>query len=243
MDDDLKDLRSEMKAFFSSLSGVVEQHFNDIKLQNSEMRVSLQFLSDKYDDMAKLFQGLEEERKKDNKYISQLEEILEVLERKSKSSGLEIRNVPSLTSDHKKPETKEEITTIVKSMAMALEVELQDYDVKDVYRVNSKKGENKPIIVELNSAIKKEKIIQAIKELSRTKGVKLNTEHFKIPGPVNLVYVTETLTIKTQKIYYMAREFARQNGYSYCCTSKGQVYLRKADASIPHRVRGGLREA
>lgn len=237
-DDDLKDLKSEMRGLFTNLSNSVEQRFNEIKQQNNELQMSLQFISDKYDSVLEKLVTLEEDRMKDRKYIKTLEDKIESLERKYKATGIEVRNVPRMTEDDKKPETKQEMCTIIKTIAKSVDIDLKDSDVKDIYRVNSNKTTVKPIIVELNSVLMKENIIKAVKIFNKGRpiGDKLNSSHLKISGPPRPVFLSETLTFNTQKLFFMTREFARENQFSYCWTSRGLIYLRKADGQPLFRI-------
>lgn len=78
---------------------------------------------------------------------------------------------------------------------------------------------------------KKESILGAVKKLNKNKknNEKLNSTHLNLSGPARPIFVSETLTYKTQKLYFLAREFSRLNNYDYCWTSKGMVYLRKSE--------------
>lgn len=236
--EEMTELRTEMRGLFSSLSDVVEKRFTEIKQQNAEMSTSLQFMSDKYDALLEKLHNLEQDRLRDRKYIAQLEEKIETFERKIRSTGLEIRNVPKTVQEGNKFETKEEMYIIAKHLAKTIDIPLLDSDIKDVYRVNSSKSADKPIIIELNSVIKKEYILRAVKTFNKSKGIneKLNTNHLNVPGPIKPIFVSETLTAKTQRLFYMTREFARENKYAYCWTSRGQVYLRKNDGQPLLRI-------
>lgn len=86
-------LKRELRDSISSLTLSVQKTFVEVKSQYEEMKTSLQFMSDKYDNLFKTLQSVEEEKLKDKKYISQLEDKVDFLERKLKSSGLEMRNV------------------------------------------------------------------------------------------------------------------------------------------------------
>lgn len=161
------------------------------------------------------------------------------MERKAKSTGIELRNIPILKETPKK-ESKEDIGKMVKCLARSVNVDLNDCDIKDVYRVTTSKEIIKPIIVELNSVMKKEKIIQAVKHFNKGKANsdKLSTKQLDVPGQTKPVFMSEALTSKTQKLFYMARLFARDHHYSYCWTSKGFIYLRKAEGEPAIRVDG-----
>lgn len=229
--DDIGDLKNEMRELFSKLSTSVEQQFQVVRQQNVDLQESLQFMSDKYDTVIEKIKFLEDERVQDKRNLCMLEEKIEGLERKLRSSGLEIRNVPKKSNEEKRPESKEELCVLVKSLAKAVNVNLQEDQIRDIYRTNSKNETFKPIIVEFNSVLTKENILRAVKDFNKNKQKleKLSTNHLNISCSIKPVYVSETLTFKTQILYYKAREFARDNSYSYCWTSRGSVYLRKAD--------------
>lgn len=228
--DELKDLKTEMRELFSSLSSSVSDRFNEIKQQNTELKSSIQFISDQYDSLLAKLQSMEDERTKDKRAITLLEEKVETLERKMRATGIEIRNVPKISSNSK-PETKLEMCSLVKSLGQAVNVKLEESDIRDIYRINSSKDSTKPLIVELNSVIRKETLLSAIKIFNKNKNrnEKLNSTHLNIAGLATPIYVSETLTYKTQKLFFLAREFSRLNGYAYCWTSKGIVHLRKSE--------------
>lgn len=234
--DDLRSLKSEIRSLFSSLSLEVDKRFSaleatisEIKTQNEEMKDSLNFLSEKYDSMLAQMQTLENEKKRDREHIIQLENKLEILERKSRASGVEIRNVPKNISD--KFETKHDLSQLVKNLCTTLKIELQEADIRDIYRVHSNKEAIKPIVLELSSVLVKEKLISAVKNYNKNKKTesKLSTVSLNIAGPTRPIYVSELLTFKAQKLFFQAREFAKLKEYNYCWTSKGVVYLRKTE--------------
>lgn len=237
-DDDLKELKSEMKGLFTNLSNSVEQRFSEIKQHNNDLLLSLQFMSDKYDSVLEKIHNLEEVRINERRHIQNLEDKIETLERKIKSTGIEIRNAPRLTNDDKKPETKLGMCELVKNVAKSVDINLQLHDIKDIYRINSNKEVVKPLIVELNSVIIKDDILRGVKSFNkgRPKGEKLNTHHLNISGPPRPVFMSETLTFNTQKLFFMTREFARENQYLYCWTSRGIIYLRKAEGQAFIRI-------
>ncbi|KAJ8721726.1 hypothetical protein PYW07_002501 [Mythimna separata] len=233
-DDDIK----ELKGLISSLSSKVDQSFLELKQKNEELKESLQFMSDKYDLIFKSLQNIQEDRAEDKKTIQKLEEKIEGLERKSRLSSLEIRNVPICLRDGRKSESKEDASLIVKTLAKAVEVDIQDCDIKDLYRIQTHKEGNKPIIVELNSVLKKDKIMQGVRNFNKNKSneEKLNTGHLNIPGSVKPVFISDALTPNTQKLFHAARQFAKENGYTYCWTSRGSVFLRKIEGEPQIRI-------
>lgn len=236
--EDIGDLRNEMRELFSKLSSSVEQQFQTVKQQNVDLKESLQFMSDKYDAVLEKVRYLEEERAQDKKNIYMLEEKLEVFERKIRATGLEIRNVPKNSNDEKRLESKAELCSLIKSLSKTVNINLEEEHIRDVYRISSKNDTLKPLIVEFTSVLIKENILRAVKNFNKdkTRDEKLNTNHLNISGPIRPVYVSETLTFKAQRLFYMSREFARDNYYSYCWTSRGSVYLRRTEGQPLIRV-------
>lgn len=105
-DDELKDLRMEIKEQFNILNNSIETRFSEIKQQNVELQSSVQFLSEKYDTVLDKLQSLEKENSEEKKLIYIMEQKIEALESKLKSTGLEIRNVPNISNDGKKKKLK-----------------------------------------------------------------------------------------------------------------------------------------
>lgn len=243
---------TEMRSFTSGMRGMIasftlsmEQRFNtlqdsvnEIKFQNEEISRNLSFSSEKYDELLLRFKTLEEEKKEDRKFINFLEDKVESLERKSLLTSIEIRNIPKATANNDPLQHKLELCQLVKNLGNALQVNLSDSDIKDIYRNNPKKDNSSKITVEFTSTLTKDKIISAIKSYNRSKpkGQKLNSENLKMSGPIKPVYVSESLTYKMQSLFFLARQFAKDYDYNICWTARGVVYLRKTTAAPYIRI-------
>lgn len=223
-------LKLEQEKSFTTLLDAMQ----DIKKQNADIHVTMNFLSQKYDEILNKVSDLEAERKSDQKYIKTLESKVEYLERSIRNSHIEIRNIPKNST-----ETKKDLSIIVEKLGNTLNIPLQPTDIKDIYRINNgKKSENaKPIVVELSSVILKEEILGSVKSYNKEhKDIKLNTSTLKIEGPTKPVFIGEDLTSHTRRLYYLSREFAKTNKYAFCWTSRGVVYLRKNHGAPQIRI-------
>ncbi|CAG4932788.1 unnamed protein product [Parnassius apollo] len=236
---------SFIEDLFSSFSTKIEKRFaalhvsiNQIADQNCDTQKSLSFMSEKYDHLFEKLKTMEEERLNDKKTIQTLEDKIELLEKRSRATAVEIRNTPRIYQQNNRPESKTDLCDIVKILAKAVNCSLQESDIRDVYRIPSKHETSRPIILDLNSVIKKEALLNAIKEFNRNKGKgeKLNTSHLNLPGTSKPIYVSEALTHKTQKLFFVAREFAKEYNFTYCWTSRGVIYLRKDEKQPYVRV-------
>ncbi|KAG7304855.1 hypothetical protein JYU34_010246, partial [Plutella xylostella] len=235
-----RDFMKTMQSMFSSLSTDMDLRLNAlheslkvITNQNTEITKSIEFMSNQHDELLKRIEALELEKREDKKALQLLEDKLEFYERKSRSTCIEIRNIPDLQVDkaYKRNESKNELCEVVKSLSSSLNIKIEKSDVNDIYRTSAKKDSMRPIVVDFCSAIKKEDVIKAVKDFNKNKSNsdKLNTLHLNLKGPKKSVFISETLTAKTQRLFYVTREFAKEYSYNYCWTSNGLIYLRKAE--------------
>lgn len=79
----------------------ITQTLNSIKDQNYEIQKSVDFMSEKYDELITQVALLESENQSSKSRIKELEGKLEAHERISRSTTLEIRNIPKLERENK----------------------------------------------------------------------------------------------------------------------------------------------
>lgn len=218
------------RAMFATYSKKQENQYEDMMFkinsiieQNIELKRSVEVMSDKYDEFLNRISALEAEKKEDKRLIRQLEDKIEHLERTSRATGIEIRNVPKIDS-----ETKDDLCELVANLGRSLNLEISHSDLRDVHRLKTKENSS-PILVNFNSVILKDKVIKGVKNFNKTKEKleKLNTTHLKLKHSKQPVYISECLTNKTQKLFYLARTQHKDCGYDFCWTSHGVVYLRR----------------
>lgn len=224
-----------LKSMISSQDTKLEIMMNfmkEIKDQICDVQKSVEFMSLKYDDLLEQFNSLEEERKADRKRILQLENKIESLERNSRVACIELINIPI-----KKNESKNDLLKTIQNAGNILNIPIQKYDVKNIYRVNTTNQAYKPIVTEFSSVFMKDEVMSALKQFNTTnKENKLNTVHLSLDGPKKPVYISESLTFKNKKLYAMARELAKSQNYTFCWVSRGLVYLRKKEGSPAIRI-------
>ncbi|CAG9791861.1 unnamed protein product [Diatraea saccharalis] len=233
IEEDLKPIMDEMRKMMSLNREYQDKKFetlysamNDIKQQNLEISESLEFMSKKYEDLKQQLEKSEHERKKNLAYITELESRMSILERCGRNTSIEIRNLPQ-----KNPETKEDLIKVVSSIGAVLSFGIETSDIKDIFRLVSKSLSLKPIIVEFTTVLKKEAFLNSAREFRKSKRMNLNTTHLKLQGPSEIIYMSESLTTNTKRLYGKARKFASENNYQYCWTKHGQIFLRKENGS------------
>ncbi|KAL0895249.1 hypothetical protein ABMA27_011403 [Loxostege sticticalis] len=230
IEDTLNCFMDEMKQMFKDFTEEQDRKYNRLCNTVEDIRTSLDLMAEKHVALQVKVEKLEAERKADCVYIRSLEDRLDYLEKNSRSTHLEIRNIPAPSAESK--------TTLLDTFintAKVLKVPLQHNDIKDIFRINTKKSTNSTIIVNLASVLHKEKIITSFRQFN--KGVaRLTTEHLHISGPPTPIYISENLTAKMKKLFYLAREFAKANEFKFCWVSHGKVFLRKKENAPLIRV-------
>ncbi|CAG5011296.1 unnamed protein product [Parnassius apollo] len=205
----------------------MENSLTNIKKINTDIEKSLEFISQKYEDMQNKIITLEKQCKDNHKYIISLEEKVEELYRNSRRNGIEIRNIPE-----KEKENKNDLTQLVIYLSKTLNINLQSCDIKNIFRGPGKKGSTRPIIVELVNMSQKQTILSSVKSFNKNNpSKKLNVSHFGINTSASPVYVSEHLTPSMKKIYYLARQLTKEKMYKFCWTANGKVFIRKSDRS------------
>lgn len=196
----------------------------DILASNAEIEKSIDFLSSKYDDICTQLTTYQSQTKACDERLNRLEVATEEIERFSRSSSLEIRNLPL-----KQPLSQDKLARICLRIFGEMSVEIKLSDVYDI-RCLPTKQDKKTILVTLNSVILKNKILKSYRDLNRlnTNG-KLNTSILGPEYPQQTIYVSENLTARARRLFYLAREFSKAENFKHCWTANGRVLLRKHD--------------
>ncbi|CAB3248145.1 unnamed protein product [Arctia plantaginis] len=202
----------------------------EISRQNTELVQTISFLNDKFEDMKKELEGLKKERSEHNMYIQNLEQKMHDLQCKSRSSSIEIRNIPQ-----EEGETSTKLITAVSRIGEALGVPLPESALRDTYRLPGKStgtSNTRPLIVEFSSVLLKQKVLSAVRSLNKNKDTVNNTLNTSVIGIGNErrpIYITEQLLPSQRKLFYQAREFAKRNDFKFCWITNGNIYLRKKE--------------
>ena len=202
----------------------IKQQNSDLLASNAEIEKSIDFLSLKYDDLHNQLNSFQDKTKENVVRITRIEEYTEELDRNSRSSSLEIRNIP-IQQSHSQPDLIRLITPIFK----AILVDVLHSDIYDI-RCLPTKSDNKIILITFNSVILKNNILRAYKEYNKKNSSnKLNTAIIRSEKPRQMIYIAENLTPRARKLFFLAREFAKEENFKHCWTAQGKVLLRKED--------------
>lgn len=232
--------QKEQTTLISKLAADINEIKNqNIKIQesntaicktNSEIERSMLFMNQTFEDLKKQVEELKKERLEQRRYIETLEKQIVDLQQRSRSSGIEIRNIPFSAT-----ETPAGLLKTVSNIGKIVGLPIPDSEIRDIYRLPGKPASastSRPIIAEFSSVQTKIKMLSAVRSFNRVqkdKLQKLNTKQVDLPGNTQPIYVAEQLPASTKKLFYLARDFAKNNKYSFCWITNGYIYLRKAE--------------
>lgn len=229
---------TEIKAMFQDFKDEhnkkiekIYEGMEEIKLQNSQIQSSVTFLSQDYDSLKSKIELLEnqldEERKSISLSVKNFEERIEKLECGARSSCVELKNIPV-----NKSESKEILLKSVVKVASVINVSIQPHEVKDIFRIGTKEKDNRTIIVDFSTNLLKEKFIEKYKKFNKGSN-RLSTEHLHIGGPAKPIFISENLSPRMKRLFFLARDFANTNNFRYCWIKNGKIFIREKDGE-PH---------
>ncbi|KAI5644497.1 hypothetical protein NE865_03386 [Phthorimaea operculella] len=158
-----------------------------------------------------------------------LEDKIELMQKSYRKTNFEIKNVPK-----KENETKEDLINMITCLSSTVGATITKMEVKDVYRVRGKNDgvQNTPIVVETSSTLLKTDLLKKCKSFNVTNKIKLRAKHLGfVKNEETPIFVSEQLTPKASRLYFLARDLIKSTAFKYCWTAYGNVYVRKDDTS------------
>lgn len=234
----LEEWKSEQKQILSQLVSDVTQ----LKLQcsaihntNMEIEKSIVSLNNDYEDILRKVSEFEKQQTEYKESINKLEKQIIDLQQRSRTSAIEIRNIPAIPN-----ETTDSLLKVIARLGSLIQMEVPSINIRDIYRLPARPGQSKSIFVEFSSVQMKNSFLSSIRKYNkeRTVAEKLNTSSIGIPGDCRPVYVEEHLPQSSKRIFYLAREFAKRNKFSFCWVSNGKILIRKnAEATQTYLIK------
>ncbi|KAJ8724516.1 hypothetical protein PYW08_001145 [Mythimna loreyi] len=236
--DMLKTWKADQEAYLTKLCNEQSSSLNklasdmvELKLQNqaiqksnTEIEKNISFISQQYDDMLKQVKSLQQENQTYKHSIMNLETKIQDLQRVSRPSSIEIRNVPAVEN-----ETASDLTAIINKVGSIVDIKINNSDLRDVFRLPGKPDTIRPIIAEFSNVQSKTQLVSAVRKFNRTHSGddRLNTRSIGLNGERRPIFISEHLPASSRKLYFAAKEFAKHNKYDYCWSSNGNIFLRK----------------
>ncbi|CAH2096747.1 unnamed protein product [Euphydryas editha] len=207
----------------------IKNHYTEIKATNIDLEKSMTNISDQLLLLQQKITCLEKERNSMAARLSTLEGRVESFDRNLVKTSIELRNVPK-----REKETKSMLYDMINHLSRHLGIDKDLLNIRDIVRLPSKKEQSTSgLTVEFLNTLTKTKFLAAVKEFNK-KNVdnKVCSTHLNIKtSQVIPIYITELLSPQMKRLFYLARNYAKMNGYTYCWTSNGRVLLKKDSTS------------
>lgn len=203
----------------------------DIQQSNRNIENSIAYLTAQNEEYKNKIEKLEHQAQEDRKYIVILEDKLEDLQKGMRKTSFEVKNVPK-----KENETKEDLIEMITCLSKSISCELNKSDIKDIYRVRVRKEGTRntrtPIIVETTSTILKNDFLKMSKAFNIKHKSKITAKHLGFHTETDTpVYISESLTAKSARLYFLGRDLMKSKGYKFCWSAYGKVYIRRDENS------------
>lgn len=232
---DFEKFKEEMRAMFTSLLAPQQKELEQIRStqvemieSNTNMQSCIKLMMEQNEELKRKIEDLQMKTTKDKEHINMLEEKIEDLQRSNRKTNLEIKNMPKLPK-----ETKENLVIMVEKLGKTINCDIKKENIRDIYRVPAKKSDksdNTPIIVELSSTLQKMEVLSSTKIFNNKYKDKLRAKHLgATKHEETAVFISEQLTAKGARLFFLARDVAKSNNFKFCWTSYGRVYLRKEE--------------
>lgn len=230
--DDPSTSNVDIITLFNSKFDEMNTTLTSIQSQNQAIQMSMENMTRIQQQLLSKMDGLERENLEYKTRIIQLERKLDDLEKKSVSTSLEIRNLPK-----QKDENKISLVSTIKKICLSLAVPepLADMEIRDIFRTKPE-----TIVVDFTTTTRKENVIQHYINFNKTKREQkeplLNSDHLSLPGPTRPIYISDHLTSKARRLFYLARENVKNKKLVAAWTSYGRIYVKKDEGSTPIRI-------
>ncbi|KAI5634392.1 hypothetical protein NE865_12888 [Phthorimaea operculella] len=227
-----EEMRDMMSSFIKEQKvglAVLASDLQEIKETNAKIEATMALLTVQNEQFHHKIQLLEEQVKKDREYIYILEDKIEDLQRTSRKTCLELKNVPKIAQ-----ESQSDLIKIVTNLANTIKLDMSERDIDDIFRLRARNNEEtKPsIIVELRSSILRTDFLKKVKTFNISNNTRLQAKHLGFTKFEDTpIFISEQLTVKGSRLFFLARELKRTNKVKYCWTSHGKVLVRKDDTS------------
>lgn len=119
---------------------------------------------------------------------------------------------------------------IIKEIASAAKVIIEDKDIEDCFRPNDSAGRERPISVKFRSAEIRDRF------LKETKKAKLRLGQIRRAPENKKLYVNEALIPERKKLLYRVKNESKNREWKAVWTYKGAIYIKISENQNPIRI-------
>lgn len=136
----------------------------------------------------------------------------------------------------------ENLFHIMKVAATKIGIDLNESDVDDISRVGPGRGAGKqlsgpslprPVVLRFVRHMKRQEFLKAAKSRRN-----ITTDDIEVAGQKNKLFFNERLTKENRWLFRQARQEKSIQGYKYCWTSNGHIFIRKRKGGPAIAIQG-----
>lgn len=210
-----EDMGEKFKEAFDHLKNLSED-VKAVKLDISALKSDLSDLKDEQNKLTQELVSVKAENSAMQSELKNLRESVQHLEQYSRVNNLMINGIPVTP--------KENVYSVLASVADVLGVEFHGYDITIAHRLNTRSGDTRPppIVAQFSSRKIKNEWLTA-------RRVKKTLKTTELPGrlPESDIYVNEHLTPITRGIFNHARQLVKDGTLHQVWTADCKVFVRK----------------
>lgn len=214
------------------------EELSSFRLEITELRTSVQFMSDKVDSSNKLMLDIKQEisaLRKENEELRiknqnltsdvlELKDRVRSLEQYSRRNNLEISGVPETP--------KEDTISLLKDIAISIGVELDETQINATHRIPSfNKRRPPPIIVQFHQKMIKDTWIKKFKETKSLSAKQVNSTY-----PDQRIYISDHLSPENKQFLAKLKAKCREVGYKFAWTRDGKFFARKNEGDRYQKI-------
>lgn len=210
----------DFRAFIDEIKTEFKKGMDDMSAKFEQLKVSQEFLSEKYDAIIVKLDGLSAVNKKVEKLntiiskqevmIQDLQLRVQSLEQYSRRSHLEIAGFEEVQGEN--------VEEIVKTVGAKLNVTIKNEDIQAAHRILSK-AKPSPIIVEFSSRkIRDDFLFSKYKKTA-------------VDGKNNKIYIRESLSPFFKNLLWQSKQIAKEAKFEFCWFKKNKIHIKQTGKS------------
>jgi len=230
--------REFIKVMLDDFQNKISDTIKSVKNEVSELRASVQHLSDNVDTNNNLLKQTQEEIKvvrRENTELkknlaavtatmSDLQERVRVLEQYTRRNNVEIAGIPVTP--------REDVVAIVKDVAEVLGVAVQDDQISAAHRVPSFNKDRTPsLVVQFHNRALRDSLVQHFRDKKVLTASEVNPAL-----PSSKIYVGEHLSPENKQFLAKLKKKCEEIGYNYAWCREGKFFVRKMNGEKCRKI-------
>lgn len=208
---------------------------------SKELRKSVDFVSDEYDELKSSKSQLESDLKRIDhnltsisKKVFDIEEAIESMMAYSYQYNIKILGIPKIQDG----ETAEETASICLKLFNELGAKVNDNDIDIAHRLQSRNGSNNPAIVcKFTRRLAKESVMSKRREIRNVNFQNVVRSDVPLDHSSKPPIILEHLTPKKQELLRLAKDFEKEYNFEFCWVKNQDILLRETTQSRIFKIR------